>query len=48
METGSVGATSRLMEVRDTFQYVPLLDGLTSLLNNKEILGEVSKFFGCS
>jgi len=45
METGSVGVTSRLMEVRDIFQYVPLLDRLISLLNNEEILDEVSILF---
>ena len=32
MITRSVGTTSRLMEKRDTFQYVPFLDGLGSLL----------------
>lgn len=45
METCSVGVTSRLMEVRDIFQYVPLLDRLISLLNNEEILDEVSILF---
>ena len=45
METGSVGVTSRLMEVRDTFQYVLLLDRLISLLNNEKILDEVSILF---
>ena len=35
------GAKRRLSEVNDTFQYVPLLEGLQSLLRNSEILDEV-------
>lgn len=41
MVTTSVGVTSRLTEKRDTFQYVPFLDGLVSLLSNPEIFSEV-------
>ena len=41
MVTSSFGATSRLTEKRDTFQYVPLLEGLSSLLSNPEIYSEV-------
>ena len=40
--TGSVGAISRPMEVQDTFQYVPLLDGLVSLLSSEDILNKVN------
>lgn len=43
MATCSVGTTSRLSEKRDVFQYVPLLDGLVSLLKNPEIYSEVCK-----
>lgn len=35
------GAKRRLSEVNDTFQYVPLLESLQSLLRNSEILDEV-------
>ena len=35
------GAKRRLSEVKDTFQYVPLLESLQSLLRNSEILDEV-------
>ena len=41
--TCSVGTASRLSEKRDVFQYVPLLDGLVSLLKNPEIYSEVCK-----
>lgn len=35
------GNKRRLSEKKYTFQYVPLLDGLDSLLTNQEILDEV-------
>ena len=38
-----VGNKRRLSDCKATFQYVPLLDGLRSLLMNQEILDEVCK-----
>jgi hypothetical protein len=38
------GNKRRLAEKKDTFQYVPLLEGLKSLLMKAEILDEVSVF----
>lgn len=36
------GAKRRLVERKDTYQYVPLLDNLQALLNNKEVYRQVS------
>ena len=41
MEVVHVGAKRRLRECKDTFQYVPLLQGLQALLQSQEILDEV-------
>ncbi len=35
------GTKTRLVEKRDTFQYVPLIENLHSLLENKEIFDEI-------
>ncbi len=37
------GSKRRLCDKKRTFQYVPLLDGLCSMLSNQEILDEVSE-----
>ena len=37
-----LGSKRRLVEKNDTFEYVPLLQGLKSLLQNKAIRHEVS------
>ncbi len=44
IELGSAlvsGSNGTMRTQRDTFQYVPLLDGLKSLLANQEICDEV-------
>lgn len=41
MEYVNTGSKRRLCEVEDTFQYVPLLEGLKSLLAHAEIRDEV-------
>lgn len=40
MEYVNTGSKRRLCEVEDTFQYVPLLEGLKSLLAHAEIRDE--------
>jgi len=46
-ELGSVykyrkcGSKRQLTEVKDTFQYVPLIDNLQHLLENKDVFDEV-------
>lgn len=35
------GTTRRLVEVKDTSQYIPLLKHLEKLLNNSDVLQEV-------
>ena len=37
-----VGSKRKLVETKDTFQYVPLLPGLQSLLKNDDVRHEVS------
>ena len=37
-----VGSKRKLVETKDTFQYVPLLSGLQSLLKNDDVCHEVS------
>ena len=41
MEYVNTGSRRRLCEVTDTYQYVPLLQGLKSLLNHADIRDEV-------
>ena len=43
--TASAGTGSRLMTKKDSYQYVPLIDGLTSLLSCEEIFSEVSVIY---
>ena len=49
VELGSVycyqrsGTKSRLIEKKETFQYVPLIENLQSVLQNKDIYSEVSQ-----
>ena len=38
----TVGSSRRLTSIKETFEYVPLLPNLKSLLSNNEILNEVS------
>lgn len=43
------GNTKKLVEKKETFQYVPLMDTLASLMRNKDIYNEVSyMYIGCS
>ena len=41
-EFRNTGAQRHLCEVHDTFQYVPILEGLKALLGHADICGEVS------
>ena len=49
VELGSVycyqrsGTKSRLIEKKETFQYIPLIENLQSVLQNKDIYSEVSQ-----
>ena len=40
-----LGCKRRLTEIKDTFQYVPLLAGLQTLLKNDDIRHEVGLFY---
>ena len=33
------------METKDTFQYVPILDSIASILGNKDLYEEVTSYF---
>ncbi len=37
----SLGGKSKLVETKDTFQYVPILDSLASIMQNRDIFSEV-------
>ena len=40
-----LGGKSKLVETKDTFQYVPLLDSIASTLGNKDLYDEVFVIF---
>lgn len=39
-----VGSTRQLVDVEESFEYVPLIENLEALLNNVEVLKEVRPF----
>ena len=39
-----LGGKSKLVETKNTFQYVPILDSIASIVGNKDLYDEVFKF----